>query len=62
MSSIGLFSPPIIAASVAEDSNFGQPRAGSAREAILRPHHQVPYGVGWGGATMRDTQADVPSA
>ncbi|KAK8670489.1 hypothetical protein V6N13_037107 [Hibiscus sabdariffa] len=48
---------------VAEDSILGQPRAVSAREAILRPQlNRCPVGKGWMGATMRDTQADVPSA
>ncbi|KAH9657824.1 hypothetical protein KPL70_023235 [Citrus sinensis] len=41
-------SPPIAAASVAEDSDLGQPRAVSAREANLRPHPGAPALV-WGG-------------
>ena len=48
---------------VADDSILGQPRAVGAREAIFRPHpNRCPVGRGWVGATMRDTQADVPSA
>lgn len=46
-----------------EDSNLGQPLAMSAREANFRPRsNRVPRDRGWMGATMRDTQADVPSA
>ncbi|KAH9802217.1 hypothetical protein KPL71_001290 [Citrus sinensis] len=41
-------SPPIAAASVAEDSDLGQPPAVSAREANLRPHPGAPALV-WGG-------------
>lgn len=44
---------------VAEGSLLGQPRAGSAREAIVRPPRDARGRV---GATVRDTQADVPSA
>ena len=44
----GFVSPPIAAASVAEDSYLGQPRAVSAREANLRPHPGAPALV-WGG-------------
>lgn len=50
---------------VARDSILGQPRAGSAREAIFRPAppQGALEGARWEvGATMRDTQADVPSA
>ncbi|KAH9697439.1 hypothetical protein KPL71_023613 [Citrus sinensis] len=47
-SSRGFVSPPIAAASVAEDSYLGQPRAVSAREANLRPHPGAPALV-WGG-------------
>ena len=45
------FPPPIVAATVAEDSNLGQPRAGSAREASLRPPTRAPRigGAGAGG-------------
>lgn len=50
---------------VARDSVLGQPQARSAREAIFRPASAPgsPRGGSMGvGATMRDTQADVPSA
>lgn len=48
---------------VVEDSNLGQPLAVSAREANFRPRSdRGPRAQGWMGATMRDTQADVPSA
>ena len=51
--------PPLVAATVAEDSILGQPRGGSTREASIRPRPREPRGV---GATMRDAQAGVPSA
>ncbi|MGG6681953.1 UNVERIFIED_CONTAM: hypothetical protein KWF28_19030, partial [Acinetobacter baumannii] len=48
---------------VVEDSNLGQPLAVSAREANFRPRsNRGSRAHGWMGATMRDTQADVPSA
>uniref|UniRef100_A0A6N2KNB2 Protein TAR1 n=1 Tax=Salix viminalis TaxID=40686 RepID=A0A6N2KNB2_SALVM len=49
--------PPLVVATAAEDSILGQPRAGARGRPVSAPA-LVSRGS---GATMRDTQADVPS-
>ena len=57
--------PPVTTVTVTEDSTLGQPRA-KTREAIIRPPHspgtQGRVTRGFGGASVFDAQADVPSA
>uniref|UniRef100_A0A6N2KJ98 Senescence-associated protein n=1 Tax=Salix viminalis TaxID=40686 RepID=A0A6N2KJ98_SALVM len=48
--------PPLVVATAAEDSILGQPRAGARGRPV-----SAPALVSRGSATMRDTQADVPS-
>jgi hypothetical protein len=56
--------PPLVVALVAGGLGFGPTAGGAAREAILCPLPPAcpVRGEGLGGATLRDTQADVPSA
>lgn len=53
--------PPNVAANKAGDSILGQPHA-FAREANIRPAQSRQKNWFGEGATVRDAQADVPSA
>ena len=61
---LGAFQPPIAATRCAGNSYFNQPRAAptGGHTPLPPPPPNRVRGRSWWGATLRDTQADVPSA